>query len=418
MGYERNDNAGSQGEYFGAREPWDTDHMSHRQTNGNYSSAEDYAAAGQYGGGGQQGDRGGYGRGSYGGGRGRDDYGHNDRGQSQSGYGRESYGQGSGQGSGQGGYGQGGSGDRDYGRGEYGNARYGQREQQNAGRNFQNRSGGSSQPYYGSYAHDGHRFTDEGGNDRGDRSNYYRPDRNYGPSQQQGRGSQGYGRQPQGYDYEDRGFFARAGDEVRSWFGDDEAERRRDMDARYDERQYGQSNYGQSGRANHDDDYHHWRKGQIDALDRDYHEYRQENRDRFSNEFNTFRTERQTQRGSLSKVTEHMEVVGSDGEHIGTVDKVRGDRILLTKNDADAGGRHHSIPSRWIDSVDDKVKVRKTAEEAKSHWRDEENNQAFFGDNQRAGQQSGEQGRQQSGDTTDDKSDGAHILNRSFSGTY
>ena len=97
-----------------------------------------------------------------------------------------------------------------------------------------------------------------------------------------------------------------------------------------------------------------------------------------------------------------------------------GDRILLTKNDADAGGRHHSIPSRWIDSVDDKVKVRKTAEEAKSHWRDEENNQAFFGDNQRSGQtggQSGEQGRQQSGEGADDKS-GAHILNRSFSGTY
>lgn len=406
MGYERNDNAGSQGEYFGAREPWDTDHLGHRQTNGNYSSAADYAAAGQYGSGGQQGDRGGYGRDSYGGGRGgsgRDDYGHNDRGQSQNGPGQG-----------------------DYGRGEYGNSRYGQREQQNAGRSFQNRSGGSSQPYYGSYAHDGHRFADEGSNDRNDRGGYYRPERNYGASQQQNRGSQGYGRQPQGYDYDDRGFFARAGDEVRSWFGDDEAERRRDMDARYDERQYDQSGYGQSGsghsgRANHDDDYHHWRKGQIDALDRDYHEYRQENRDRFSNEFSTFRSERQTQRGSLSKVAEHMEVVGSDGEHIGTVDKVRGDRILLTKNDTDAGGRHHSIPSRWIDSVDDKVKVRKTAEEAKSHWRDEENNQAFFGDNQRAGQtgqQSGDQNRQQSGEASDDKSGGAHILNRSFSGTY
>ena len=256
--------------------------------------------------------------------------------------------------------------------------------------------------------------------------------------------AQGYGRQPQGYDYEDRGFFARAGDEVRSWFGDDEAERRRDMDARYDERNYGdygqsgqgQSAFGQSGRAHHDDDYHHWRKGQIDALDRDYHEYRQENRDRFSNEFASWRTERQTQRGSLSKVTEHMEVVGSDGEHIGTVDKVRGDRILLTKNDEDAGGRHHSIPSRWIDSVDDKVKVRKTAEEAKSHWRDEENNQAFFGDSQQAGQQTGQRGQQddqqksqytdQAGqlsktgteNSDDDGSGGAKILNKSFPGTY
>ena len=67
--------------------------------------------------------------------------------------------------------------------------------------------------------------------------------------------------------------------------------------------------------------------------------------------------------------------------HVGTVDKVRGDRIVLTKNDADAGGRHHSIPSRWIDKVEDnKVTLSKTADEAKQHWRDEENNQAMFGD--------------------------------------
>ena len=35
---------------------------------------------------------------------------------------------------------------------------------------------------------------------------------------------------------EDRGFFDRAGDEVRSWFGDEEAERRRRLDEIYDER--------------------------------------------------------------------------------------------------------------------------------------------------------------------------------------
>ena len=33
---------------------------------------------------------------------------------------------------------------------------------------------------------------------------------------------------------DDRGFFERAGDEVASWFGDEEAQRRRQMDARYD----------------------------------------------------------------------------------------------------------------------------------------------------------------------------------------
>ena len=125
-------------------------------------------------------------------------------------------------------------------------------------------------------------------------------------------------------------------DEVRSWFGDDDAERRRDMDARYDEQRYNNDR---------DRDYHSWRQGQMSQLDRDYDEYRRENRSKFENEFTTWRTSRQGQRELLNKVDEHMDVVGSDGAHVGTVDKVRGDRILLTKNDADAGGRHHSIPS-------------------------------------------------------------------------
>jgi hypothetical protein len=99
-----------------------------------------------------------------------------------------------------------------------------------------------------------------------------------------------------------------------------------------------------------------------------------------------------------------MEVLGSDGSHVGTVDKVRGDRILLTRTDSDAGGHHHSIPSRWIQSVDDRVILRKTAEEAKAHWRDEERSGALFrGESSDAGGQ-------------DWSTEGN--LNRSFSGTY
>jgi len=358
MAYGRdNYNAGSQGEYFGARDPQDTDHYSERRPDGRYSSAADYAAAGRYG--------------------------DNERGASQryqagDDHQRSEYGA------------------REYGRGDYGNSRYGQRDQQQAGGGSQNRYG-YGRDYQGSYAHDGHRFAENRGGRDDDRSY---GDRSYGGAQgDRSRGQQGYGRQPQGYDYEDRGFLARAGDEVRSWFGDDEAERRRELDTRYDERQYAQGSYGR------DDDYHQWRRGQIDALDRDYHEYRQENRGKFENEFGSWRTERQGQRGSLSKVTEHMDVVGSDGQHIGTVDKVRGDRIVLTKNDADAGGRHHSIPSRWIETVDDKVTVRKTAEEAKSHWRDEENNQAMFGD---------DAAKQGQGSATS----GSTASSRSFSSSY
>lgn len=37
-----------------------------------------------------------------------------------------------------------------------------------------------------------------------------------------------------GYSYDDRTFLNRAADEVRSWFGDDEAEQRRELDQRHD----------------------------------------------------------------------------------------------------------------------------------------------------------------------------------------
>ncbi len=153
------------------------------------------------------------------------------------------------------------------------------------------------------------------------------------------------------------------------------------------------------GRGLHDPHYSEWRQRQIEELDRDYDEYRREHQSKFDQEFAGWRERRQGQRRSLRSVTEQMEVLGSDGEHIGTVDKVRGDRIILTKNDENAGGIHHSIPCSWIESVDDKVRVNKSAQEAMNAWRDEERNRALF-------------------EREDQGSEGPHMLNRSFSGTY
>lgn len=210
-----------------------------------------------------------------------------------------------------------------------------------------------------------------------------------------------YGRDRQGYASNDRDFFQRAGDEVRSWFGDEEAERRRRMDEMRD-RYADRSNYGASiyrSRHEHDPHYRSWRDRQLESLDRDYDEYRSENQGRFDTEFGSWRTNRQGQRDLLQRVTEHQEVIGSDGAHIGTVDHVRGDRILLTKSDADARGHHHSIPSSWIMVVEDKVTVSKTADQAKQHWRDEERNSG-------------------SGGMFGRDDDRNANLNRSFSGTY
>lgn len=261
-----------------------------------------------------------------------------------------------------------------------------------------------------------------------DRDARWRAQERYGREGRDSREGRDYGR-PADYDYDERGFLSRAGDEVRSWFGDDEAERRREYDHRYDERYEREQGYGdrerygsgygtgrgygrtyggygeergrtrdwgeQRGsadrevrsrhrdRAREDDSrgsYVDWRERQNTLFDQDYDEYRREHQSKFDTDFANWRARRDTQRGSLGQVAEHMEVVGSDGVHVGIVDKVRGDRILLTKTDKDAGGHHHSIPSRWIDRVDERVILEKTAEQAQSAWRDEENRQALFGD--------------------------------------
>ena len=43
----------------------------------------------------------------------------------------------------------------------------------------------------------------------------------------------------------------------------------------------------------------------------------------------------------LSRITEHMEVIGADGVHVGTVDKVEGSRIKLIKADSGSHEDHH-----------------------------------------------------------------------------
>ena len=68
-------------------------------------------------------------------------------------------------------------------------------------------------------------------------------------------------------------------------------------------------------------------------------------------------------------ISEHMEVVGSDGGHIGTVDRVEGDQIKLTKDDS-PDGRHHHIPVNDVDSIDkNRVMLSQTASQAKANWR-------------------------------------------------
>lgn len=55
------------------------------------------------------------------------------------------------------------------------------------------------------------------------------------------------------------------------------------------------------------------------------------------------------------EIKEHMEVIGADGIHIGTVDRVDGGRIKLTKKDSGEGshkGHHHFIEKGLVAGVE------------------------------------------------------------------
>lgn len=282
-------------------------------------------------------------------------------------------------------------------------------------------------------------------------------------------------------DRDDRGFLERAGDEVASWFGDDEAERRRQQDRMRDERERGrdrghdrdrgwsnedrgrffgrdreegrfrrrhetwgsrdrdferdrergyrpmtgdygrgelsdygrpESQYGRdeyrrtsfagSSMAERDQDPHYrsWRDRHMSDLDRDYDEYRREHQSRFEDEFGSWRERRQQKRGLLGQIREHMEVVGNDDRHIGTVDRAAGDRIILAKADPESGGVHHSLSCSDIDRVEgDRVILDCSAEQARQRWRDESRSRALF-------------------EREDQGEMGPRMLDRSFEGTY
>jgi hypothetical protein len=66
---------------------------------------------------------------------------------------------------------------------------------------------------------------------------------------------------------------------------------------------------------------------------------------------------------SANQIKEHMEVIGADGVHVGTVDRVEGGRIKLTRADSGEGshrGHHHYIDQGLVAEVEGQ-KVRLSA---------------------------------------------------------
>jgi hypothetical protein len=68
------------------------------------------------------------------------------------------------------------------------------------------------------------------------------------------------------------------------------------------------------------------------------------------------------------KIREHMPVIASCGKRIGTVDRVEGDTIKLTRSAPAAHAEHRYIPLEWIEKVEDNVRLTRTGDEAERDW--------------------------------------------------
>ncbi|HTN63978.1 MAG TPA: DUF2171 domain-containing protein [Devosia sp.] len=81
-----------------------------------------------------------------------------------------------------------------------------------------------------------------------------------------------------------------------------------------------------------------------------------------------------------SDIKEHMDVIGADGVHVGTVDKVENGRIKLTKADSGEGshkGHHHYVELGFVAGVEgNSVRLSATGANAVLFEEEEEDGRA------------------------------------------
>jgi len=67
-----------------------------------------------------------------------------------------------------------------------------------------------------------------------------------------------------------------------------------------------------------------------------------------------------------------MDIIGADGVHVGTVDKVEGDRIKMVKADSGSHGNHHHFIAGGLVAAVEGNRVRLSAEGAAAVLLEEE----------------------------------------------
>ena len=78
---------------------------------------------------------------------------------------------------------------------------------------------------------------------------------------------------------------------------------------------------------------------------------------------------------SFDQIREHMKIIGADGAPLGTVDRVEGDRIKMTRDDSGVAhhDHHHFIPRGLVADVEgDTVRLSANADVAASLFEQEE----------------------------------------------
>lgn len=74
----------------------------------------------------------------------------------------------------------------------------------------------------------------------------------------------------------------------------------------------------------------------------------------------------------LTTLREDMEVVGSDGGHVGEIDHFRDGQLKLKREDgASTDGQHHFLPTEWVAKIDsgaNRVMLTLSKDEATSRW--------------------------------------------------
>ncbi len=88
---------------------------------------------------------------------------------------------------------------------------------------------------------------------------------------------------------------------------------------------------------------------------------------------------------AFDDIREHMEVIGADGVHIGTVDRIEDNRIKLIRPDSGVGHEkhHHYIPKGLVADIEgDKVRLTARGEVVAELFEEEQGGEPLDGAHQ------------------------------------